>query len=293
MSTWQWISSCWSIGTVAMQMPGRPFSMSRVATLALLAALALGDGTAQGAMPSGCAMPGTRILAEAAGDESEMHRSLVSIDPLDFSANRLPIQDPRTVTPLPRPGFVIAGDAAGRDHLVRLADGRTAPVPGAIATAVETTDSLLFLFRSPRWVTQGAYDAAGLRLRIVDRNRDRAVVDTVFPRRIEIAATATSADGRSVVHLQANNVASELTLFDAERETRSHIRIPHDASLAAYALSLTFSPDGSCLAVSMTRDGPLPESWMVDLSQPVLTATPSGNVFVLAWVDVPNASGQV
>ncbi len=264
----------------------RPIVLVRIVATVLLTGLGFGDAV-QGAMPSRCAMPGTRILAEAPVDESGMNRSLISIDPLDVSMNRLPIHDPLAVTPVKQPGFAIIGDASGQDYLVRLPDGQTAPVPGAIATAVETTGSVASLFRSPRWVTLRTYDAAGLRLRIVDRNRNRVVVDTVFPRRIEIAATATSSDGRFVVHLQANNVASELTLFDAELGTRRELRIPHDASLAAYALSLTFSPDGSCLAVSMTREGERPESWLVDPWQPDLTARPIVDVFVLAWIALP------
>lgn len=263
----------------------------RIVTAVLLTALLCGDAADGGAF-SGCAMPGTRILTEAPVSESGMNRSLVAIDPVDGGASRFPVHDPRTVAPLTQPGFVIAGDAAGRDHLVRLADGRVAPVPGAIATAVETTDSLLVLFPSPRWVTLRTQDAAGLRLRIVDRTRDRVVVDTVFPWRIEIAATATTSDGRSVVHLQANNVASELTLFDALTGTSRYLRIPHNASVAAYAMSLTFSPDGACLAVSMTREGSLSESWTVDLSRPVLAAPLLGDVFVLAWVNVPEGPGQ-
>lgn len=273
--------------------PERPFAMGRAATLTLILALGLGGSAAQGERTTGCAMPGTRLLADAPLDASGPGSSLLSIDPLDGATNRLPIHAPRTITPLMQPGFVIAADASGQDHLVRLHDGQTAPVSGAIVTAVETTLSFTTLFHSPRWIALRAHDGAGSRLRIVDRNLDRVVVDTVFPRRIEIVATAASPGGRFVAHLQANNVVSELTLLDAETGVRNDLRIPHDAPLAAYALALTFSPDASCLAVSMIREGGLPESWMVDPRQPGLAARPIADVFVLAWVVFPGEPDQV
>lgn len=264
----------------------RALAMGRAATLALIAVLVLGEGVALGEGPTGCTPPGTRLLAEAPGDEAGVAGSLVFIDPVDDSMGRLPVDQPRSATPFPRPGLVIVSDASGQNHLVRLEDGRSVPISGSVATAVDTVRSLTSWFRSPRWTTQRIHDAGGLRVRIIDRTRDRVVVETVFPRRIEIATTATSSDGRSVVHLQANNVASELTLFDAETATRRELRIPHGAPLAAYAISLTFSPDGACLAVSMAREGQLPESWLIDSRQPRLTARPTGDVFVLAWVAV-------
>lgn len=256
----------------------------RSGLLAVVLALVFGDSAGRGAMPWGCAIPGTRLLADEPLNGVSPTGSLLLIDPAVDQEERLPIPNPRTVTLVQRTGVVIVADASGHDHLVRLADGWNALVPGAVRAAVQTTESATAMFRRSRWATLRTYDATGLRLRIIDRERDRVVVDTVFPRRIEIAATATSADGRSVAYLQANNVASELTLFDAETGRRKALRIPHDASLAAYAISLSFSPDGSCLAVSMARDTRLPEFWVIDLRQPSLAATPIGDVFVLAWL---------
>ncbi|CAA9559026.1 MAG: hypothetical protein AVDCRST_MAG43-1748 [uncultured Thermomicrobiales bacterium] len=261
--------------------------LQRAGLIAMVLALAFGSNAARGTMPQGCAMPGTRLLVDAPRDGTGPASSLLLIDPAIGRAHRVPIPNPRTVTPVQRTGVVIVGDASGRDHLVLLADGGSTPVSGAVRAAIKTTESATAGFSTSRWVTLRTYDAAGMRLRIIDRERDRVVVDTMFRRRIEIAATATSADGRSVAHLQANNMASELTLFDAETGRRKALRIPHDASLAAYAISLTFSPDGSCLAVSMTRDTQLPESWVIDLRQPSLPATAIGAVFVLAWTTLP------
>lgn len=255
--------------------------------MALLAAL-MAASSARGENATGCAMSGSRLVAEAAADVSGMDDSLVSVDPWDGDVRRLPVNDPVSVTPLAPAGFMIAGDAEGQDHLIHLETGRTVPVAGSVAAAVTTTRSLVSVFRSPRWATLWTPDADGLRLRIIDREGDRIVVDTVFRRRIEIAATATSDDGRFVAYLQANNVASELTLFDAAAGTRRDLRIPHDTVFAAYAMSLVFSPDGSCLAVSMDWEGRPPESWMIDPRRPGLVAAPVGEVFVLAWVAVPD-----
>lgn len=253
---------------------------------ALIAALLLCPCVASSAVPLGCQALGSRLVAEVPANQSGTISSLFSIDPGSGSRQRLPIERPRTVIPLPPTGAMVVGDASGQHHLVPLPHGRAIPVPGVIVTAIETVRAGLKSFRSPRWVAQRTQDEIGLRLRITDRTRDRVVVDAVFPRRIEIAATAESPDGRFVVHLQANNVASELTVFDAGTGIRKELRLPHDAPLAAYAMSLTFSPDASCLAVSMTRAGHLPEAWTVDLQQPVLTARPLGDVFVLAWVAI-------
>ncbi|HEV2067157.1 MAG TPA: hypothetical protein VGR08_09985 [Thermomicrobiales bacterium] len=256
------------------------------ALAALIVALLLGPCAASAAVPLGCEAPGSRLVVEVPATVSGTMSSLFAIDPASGSRQRLPIERPRTVTPLPPPGAMVVGDASGQHHLVVLPEGRAIPVPDVIVTAIETVRAGLEPFRSPRWVTQQSRDESGLRLRIIDRSRDRVVVDSVFPRRIEIAANADSPDGRFVVHLQANNVASELTVFDAGAGIRKDLRLPHAAPLAAYAMSLTFSPDGSCLAVSMTRAGNLPETWTVDLRQPVLTARPLGDVFVLAWVAI-------
>jgi hypothetical protein len=264
----------------------RLFDVRPGVTVVLIAALVFGGSAAQAAMPSGCAMPGTRVLADAPLDGSGSTSSLISIDPVDGRADRLPISNPRSVTMAVQPGFVIVDDAVGRHHLVRLRDGRTAPVPGVVVMAAETVRSFGELFHPARWDVLRTYDEVGLRLRIVDRDRTQVVFDAMFPRRIEIAATAVSPSGRFVVHVQANNVASELTLFDAGNASRRDLRIPHDAPLAAYAMTLTFSPDGACLAISMAREDQLSESWLIDLRQPKLAARPIGDVFVLAWVVV-------
>jgi len=270
-----------------MARPERPFirdHRGQAALAALIALLLLGPWAAVSAVPLGCEAPGSRLVAEIPVKRSGTKSSLVSIDPENGSRQRLPVDQPRTIIQLPPPGAVLVGDASGQRFLVLLPGGRVIPVPDGIAVAIERISAGLESFHAPRWVTQRIQDETGLRLRIIDRARDRVTVDTVFRRRIEIAAIAESPDGRLVVHLQANNVASEVTIFDAETGVRKALRIPHDAPLAAYALSLTFSPDASCLAVSMTRAGHLPETWTVDLRQPVLTATPLGDVFVLAWV---------
>lgn len=273
----------------SMVKPERPFIRGHAVAAALIVALLLGPWATVGAVPPGCEAPGSRLLAEVPANASGTISSLFSIDPESSARRRLPIEQPRTVIPLPPPGAAVVGDASGQHYLVLLPDRRATPVPEGIVTAIETVRAGLEPFRFPRWSTQRTRDETGLRLRIIDRARDRVVVDTVFRRRIEIAATAESPDGRFVIHLQANNVASELTVFDAETGIRKDLRIFHDAPLAAYALSLTFSPEASCLAVSMTRAGQLPEAWTVDLRQPVLTVTPLDDVFVLAWIAIAPA----
>jgi hypothetical protein len=265
----------------------RLFDVRPRVTVVLIAVLVFGGSVAQAAMPSGCAMPGTRVLAYAPLDGSGSTSSLLSIDPVDGSIHRLAVRQPRAVAPSSQSGVVFVQDVNGDSYLVRLRDGRTAPVPGVVVMAAETVRSFTELFHPARWDVLRTYDEAGLRLRIVDRAQDRVVFDTTFPRRIEIAATAVSPSGRFVVHVQANNVASELTLFDAGNASRRDLRIPHDAPLAAYAISLTFSPDGACLAVSMAREGQPPESWLIDLRQLELTVTPIADVLVLGWVALP------
>ncbi len=260
--------------------------------VALIAGLLLQDGAAQRAMPSNCAIPGTRLLVDSPSDASAASSSLISVNPEDGSADRLPVTHPRTVTTALSPGIAIVRDAAGEDHIVRLHDGRTVSVPAVVAVAIQRTRSFASILESSRWVTERTYDGAGLRLRIFDRAQDRVTVDATFPRRIEIAATATSRDGRVVAHLQANNQASELSLFDAETGSRRFLRLPHDAALAAYAMTLVFSRDASCLTVSMTREGALPESWLIDLGQTSLVPTPAGHHVVLAWIALEESGSR-
>lgn len=267
--------------------PAKLRGIARVVVVALLTVLLFGN-VAEGGAFSGCAMPGTRLLAESPANASERGGSLVAIDPGDGGVTLLPVDDPLTVTPVMSSGFAIVGTASGQDHLVRLETGWTVPIAGSVAVAVTTTRSLVSAFRSPRWTTLRTRDAAGLRIRVRDRERHRIVIDATFPRRIEIAATATSADGRTLAYLQANNVASELTLFDAAVGTRRDLTIPHDAVFAAYAVTLVFSPDGTCLAVSMDRYGRPPGSWTIDPRRPDPAATPIGDIFVLGWIDVPD-----
>lgn len=95
----------------------------------------------------------------------------------------------------------------------------------------------------------------------------RLELSATFDRRIELAMSVVSPSSRQVAFIQANNLASEVTLMDAESATRRTVLIRHDAPLAAYAIQAAFSPDESCLAISMERSGGSgPETWLVDLA---------------------------
>lgn len=159
------------------------------------------------------------------------------------------------------------------------------PVPGLAATGLMLGQSLAS--EPPRWVMQRHSTRDATSFRMIDRSTDAVVLETSFQRRIELSASASSPDGRLFVHVQANNVASEVVIVDATTLTERTISIPHDARLAAFAISLTFSPDASCLAISMEREGdPDRDTWIVDLTATSPTPEWANLGYVLAWLPI-------
>jgi hypothetical protein len=139
---------------------------------------------------------------------------------------------------------------------------------------------------APRWVVERQPSAATIVYRVIDRSTGATAAGLSFPRRIELSTSASSPDGRFFVHVQANNVASEVVIVDAGTKRQWTVLLPHDARLAAFAISLTFSPDASCLAITMEREGdPRPETWTISLSGDRIDPQRVDWGSVLAWVE--------
>lgn len=136
------------------------------------------------------------------------------------------------------------------------------------------------------WRVVRSSDASHQRIEVYDRESGVQVFDIAFQRRIELSTAVVSPSGRFTVHVQANNVASEITVLDAVRGLRWRRDIPHNARLAAYAMGVAFSPNGACAAISMERadgvDGP--ETWLLDLESGTDSGLPIRDAFVLGWV---------
>lgn len=134
------------------------------------------------------------------------------------------------------------------------------------------------------WRVLRASDATAQRIEVYEQATGDRVFGVAFPRRIELSTAAVSPSGRFTVHVQANNVASEITVLDAGRGMQWRREIPHNARLAAYAIGVAFSPNGACAALSMERDGGEgPETWLLDLESGDVSDPPLANVFVLGW----------
>lgn len=164
-------------------------------------------------------------------------------------------------------------------------EARAVPVqPDAVRIAERGVRALHSAVPAP-WRVVRSSDAAAQRIEVYDGRTDDRVFDVAFRRRIELSTAAVSPSGRVTVHVQANNVASEVTVLDAGRGVRWRRDIPHDARLAAYAIGVTFSPNGACAAISMEREGSDdPETWLLDLESGDLFGSPVADAFVLAWV---------
>jgi hypothetical protein len=148
------------------------------------------------------------------------------------------------------------------------------------ARARRRTQQLAF----PRWVVDRTIDEAGRRIVVRDPRNGDVRFDVTYPNRIELATSAVSGTGRFTVFVQSNNVASEVTVLDAESGARRTIRLPHDAPLAAYAIGITFAPGKRCAAISMERiGGPRAETWLVDLRTGAVEQWAIPGLFVLDW----------
>lgn len=248
--------------------------------IALIVALTFPDGMAQTAAPilaPACVTSESRLLVDARSE-------LESVDPATDARITIPVAQPRSVIALEASGIVLVELAAGRWSVVSaIVESGTIPLPGLATWGIRLSQPLTE--PPPRWEVTRAVTASGTDYWIRDRATRDVVLETSFRRRIELSASASSPDGRVFVHLQANNVASEVFIFDAMTLVQRSISIPHDARLAAFAISLTFSPDASCLAISMEReDDPHPDTWIVDLTSSSPTPEQADLGYVLAWI---------
>ncbi len=222
-----------------------------------------------------CLRSESRILVE---DRS----GLVSVDPVTGARTRIPVAEPRRVVALHATDLVLVEDARDRWVLVPIIGGATVRVPRLAAATLLLGQALTR--PAPRWMVKRKPLADAVAYRVVDRSTDATVYSVSFERRIELAAASSSPDGRFFVHVQANNVASEVVIVDAVTRRQRTAILPHDARLAAFAISLTFSPDASCLAISMEREGDAaPQSWTLDLTGDAIAPRPVEWGSVLAW----------
>lgn len=250
----------------------------RIGALVLIALLVAPRGLAHRTAPAlqpECVTTGSRLLAVA-------RSALVSVDSATGARVSLSVQHPRRVVPLAAFGLALVQDSHDRWALVPVTGGVALPVPGPIAATLLVGRALTL--PATRWIVERLPSTDAVNIRIVDRARDDTAYSVSFPRRIELAASASSADGRFFVHIQANNVASEVVIVDALARRQRTVTLPHDARVAAFAISLTFSPDTSCVAISMERaDVPAPESWFVGLLTDSATIEPVDWGYVVAW----------
>jgi hypothetical protein len=123
------------------------------------------------------------------------------------------------------------------------------------------------------------------RIDVMDGLTGDRVFDESFDRRIELATAAVSPSGRFTVHIQGNNIASEVTVLDALSGERWYRELPHDARLAAFAIDAVFDADETCVAISMERvGGEGGETWLLDLRSGEVQALPVADVFAIAWI---------
>jgi hypothetical protein len=155
------------------------------------------------------------------------------------------------------------------------------PVPAAMMTAVSAWSGFRSALEPRHWEVNATTNQAGYSYEISGPNGS-TVLQAAFARRIELAASTVSASGRYTVFVQANNVATEVAILDAERVTRWTRLLPHNATLAAFAISMHFDPAEECLAISEQRAaGAGPETWYVDLETRQVSQPVPG--FVVAW----------
>jgi hypothetical protein len=137
----------------------------------------------------------------------------------------------------------------------------------------------------PRWSVVRTADGAGTHVVVTDVVTGAVVLDERFGRRIELAASAVSPDGRFIVYVQGNNLATEVTILDAVQASVRLVRIAHDADLAPFAIGIVFNPAGACAALSMERiGGPGPETWLVDLDDGTVSRLDAFGAFVVDWL---------
>lgn len=157
------------------------------------------------------------------------------------------------------------------DEVLLLFPGTTEILPTRLTTTQArflTADLPFGRWPVPQeWQVERTSQPHAYLIELRNRATGEMVLSATFQRRIELAMSVVSPSGRFVAYIQANNLASEVTLMDAATAAMQTVRIPHDAPLAAYAMHAEISPDERCLAISMERSGgPGPETWLIDLA---------------------------
>jgi hypothetical protein len=177
----------------------------------------------------------------------------------------------------------MASEAGSGEVMLREPSGPVSlNLPVAFISALQWWERWQEALIVPRWNAESRSDDAGYHLALTDRSGSPVVAES-FDRRIELAASHSSSSGRFLVFVQANNVASVVTVLDAQRGASWSVLLPHDATLAAYAISIVFAPTEHCVAVSQQRiDGPGPETWLLDLEARAVGPVQPG--FVVTWL---------
>ena len=185
------------------------------------------------------------------------------------------------------PGTLILVEQASNTRALDPASGSswTVPVsPDAVEQLARLHDRYQ-RFMPGYWSIERIATGRGVAFYITETASAEPVMSAQFDRRIEIAAAVSTPDGRFTVHVQANNIASEVTVLDASLARRQLVTIPHNATLAAFSIGIAFSPGQSCVAISMERvGGPGAETWLVDMATGSVTTVPVPDAFVLDWV---------
>jgi hypothetical protein len=159
------------------------------------------------------------------------------------------------------------------------------PEPASLAGRAILARGLAGASGTPRWLVTSTADEAGTTAVVLDVVAGDRVFEMDFLYRIELAALAVSATGRHTVHIQGNNVATEVTILDAATGDVKRVDLPHHGTLAPYAMAWAYSPAGRCLALSLARTGgPGPETWLIDLDLPAARALGVTSGMVTAWL---------
>lgn len=155
--------------------------------------------------------------------------------------------------------------------------------PGAVRIVERGWNRLEGVVPAP-WHVEWTSNETGHRIAVYGRQTGDNVFDITFARRIELSTVAVSSTGRLTIHVQANNIASEVTILDAQSGAARRFGIPHDARLAAYAIGVAFNANETCAAISMERAGGNgAETWLLDFDSGDVRPLPVPDVFVLGW----------
>ena len=204
-----------------------------------------------------CALPGSWPSASASIDPCRPEETSLIVE----RGDRLALIDPESLTIRDIPVDPDAVELAGR--MRRVLNG----------------------LRSPRWQVAHSADERTRRIEVVDTRDGSLVFEVSFTRRVELSATSVSPSHRFVAHVQSNNVASEVTILDAQSGASRLVTISHDAVLAAYAIGIAFSPNERCAAISMERaDGIGAETWLIALESGAIAQLPIEGLFALMWI---------